>query len=91
MLVVRDLGSSAGRAVWRDDPTARGTSRFTHQSNGQVVFALQIEDADGMRTHEQVLNPLGSLDVASAVEKAGFRITRAGEVSGRTVLAAGGA
>jgi SAM-dependent methyltransferase len=87
MLVVRDLAEQRA-SIWRDDPTARVTSRFTKQANGQVAWTLQIEDADGVRTHEQLLYPLGSLELASAVEKAGFRVTRAGKVSGRLAIAA---
>lgn len=77
MLVVRDLDEPRS-AVWRDDPTARVTARFRREGGGRVAFVLQVEDALGLRTHEQLLNPLPVLDLASAVEKAGLRVTRAG-------------
>jgi hypothetical protein len=88
MIAVRDFSERLKSAVWRDDPLARVAARFRYQDTGEILYTLDVDDADGTRSHDQVLYPLSELVLAHALEDAGFRVRRQSRVAGRLVLAA---
>jgi len=87
MLAIRDFSERLKGGVWRDDPVARVHARFMYRAD-EVIYALDIQDARGSRTHEQVLHPISPLELESAVLAAGFTVGRASRVAGRVVVAA---
>jgi hypothetical protein len=88
MVAIRDFSGRAKSGVWRDDPVARVQARFGYRSGDLVVYALDIEDASGSRTHELELHAVSPLELEAAVADAGFRVTRSSRVQGRAVIAA---
>jgi SAM-dependent methyltransferase len=85
MIVVRDF-KALKSAIWRDDPVCRATALFAPRSNGQVEYTLEIEDADGLRTHTQILQAVSELELRAAMESAGFHIRRSGKMLGRIAI-----
>jgi SAM-dependent methyltransferase len=85
MVAVRDF-SALRSAVWRDDPVCRVTALFVSRADRRVEYTLQIEDADGLRAHTHVLQPVSELGLRAAMEAAGFRVRRTGKMLGRVVL-----
>jgi hypothetical protein len=51
-----------------------------------VEYTLQVEDADGLRAHTNVLHPVSELGLRAAMDAAGFRVRRTGKMLGRVVL-----
>ena len=88
MVAIRDFSERARGGVWRDDPVARVQARFAYRGGDLVVYALDIEDAAGARTHELELHAVSPLELEAAVLEAGFRVTRSSRVQGRAVIAA---
>jgi SAM-dependent methyltransferase len=88
MLAIRDFSERIKSGVWRDDPVARIQARFVYQSGEGIIYALDISDAAGERTHELTLHPISPLELEAAVLSAGFRVTRASRTAGRVVIAA---
>jgi hypothetical protein len=87
MLAIRDFSERLKGGVWRDDPVARVQARFVYRDD-EVIYALDIADSRGERTHELVLHPISPLELESAVLAAGFTMQRSSRVAGRAVLAA---
>jgi hypothetical protein len=85
MVAVRDF-SALRSAVWRDDPVCRVTALFVSRADRRVEYTLQIEDADGLRAHTHLLQPVSELGLRAALEAAGFRVRRTGKMLGRVVL-----
>jgi ubiquinone/menaquinone biosynthesis C-methylase UbiE len=88
MVAIRDFSDRIKSGVWRDDPVARVQARFIHQGDDSIVYALDISDSSGERTHELTLHPISPLALEAAVPAAGFRVTRASRTAGRAVIAA---
>ena len=88
MVAIRDFSERIKSGVWRDDPVARVQARFVYQGGESVVYALDISDSSGERTHELTLHPISPLALEAAVLAAGFRVTRASRTGGRAVIAA---
>jgi SAM-dependent methyltransferase len=88
MVAIRDFSERIKSGVWRDDPVARVQARFVHQGGESIVYALDISDSSGERTHELTLHPISPLALEAAVLAAGFRVTRASRTAGRAVIAA---
>jgi SAM-dependent methyltransferase len=88
MIAVRDFGDRLKSAVWRDDPVVKITARFRYQSASEIIYTLDVEDAEGERSHDQVLHPLSSLALESGLEDAGYSVTRTSRIAGRVVIAA---
>jgi hypothetical protein len=88
MVAIRDFSDRIKSGVWRDDPVARVQARFVHQGDDSIVYALDISDSSGERTHELTLHPISPLALEAAVLAAGFRLTRASRTAGRAVIAA---
>jgi ubiquinone/menaquinone biosynthesis C-methylase UbiE len=88
MVAIRDFSERIKSGVWRDDPVARVQARFVHQGGGSIIYALDISDSSGERTHELTLHPISPLALEAAVLAAGFRVTRASRTAGRAVIAA---
>ena len=88
MVAIRDFSERIKSGVWRDDPVARVQARFVHQGGESIVYALDISDSSGERTHELTLHPISPLALEAAVLAAGFRVTRTSRTAGRTMIAA---
>jgi ubiquinone/menaquinone biosynthesis C-methylase UbiE len=88
MVAIRDFSERIKSGVWRDDPVARVQARFVHHGGNSIVYALDISDSSGNRTHELTLHPISPLELEAAVLAAGFRVTRASRTAGRVVIAA---
>jgi ubiquinone/menaquinone biosynthesis C-methylase UbiE len=88
MVAIRDFSGRIKSGVWRDDPVARIQARFVYHDGEGIVYALDISDAAGERTHELTLHPISPLELEAAVLSAGFRVTRASRTAGRVVIAA---
>ena len=88
MIAVRDFSERLKSAVWRDDPLARVAARFRYQEGGEILYTLDVDDADGSRSHDQLLYPLSDLMLTAALEDTGFRVRRRSRVAGRLVVAA---
>ena len=88
MIAIRDFSERIKSAVWRDDPVAHIQARFVYRGGESVVYALDISDSSGERTHELTLHPISPLELEAAVLAAGFRVTRASRSGGRAVIAA---
>jgi ubiquinone/menaquinone biosynthesis C-methylase UbiE len=88
MVAIRDFSERIKSGVWRDDPVARVQARFVYQGGESIVYALDISDSSGERTHELTLHPISPLALEAAVLAAGFRVTRASRTAGRAVIAA---
>lgn len=88
MVAIRDFSERIKSGVWRDDPVARVTARFVYDRPGAVVYVLEIQDADGFRSHEMTLHPISPFELAAAVEAAGFRVARQAKTAGRAVVSA---
>lgn len=88
MIAVRDFSGPLKSAVWRDDPLARVAARFRYQEGGEILYTLDVDDADGTRSHDQVLYPMSEPVLTDALEQAGFRVRRQSRVAGRLVVAA---
>jgi SAM-dependent methyltransferase len=88
MVAVRDFSERAKSGVWRDDPVARVQARFAYRGGDVVIYALDVEDAAGSRTHELELHAVSPLELEAAVLEAGFRVTRSSRLQGRAVIAA---
>ena len=73
MVAIRDFSERIKSGVWRDDPVARVQARFVYQGGESVVYALDISDSSGERTHELTLHPISPLALEAAVLAAGFR------------------
>src|SRR6476620_1450624 len=52
MVAIRDFSERAKSGVWRGDPVARVQARFAYRGGDRVVYAVDVEDAAGSRTHE---------------------------------------
>jgi SAM-dependent methyltransferase len=87
MIAIRDFSERQKGGVWRDDPVAHVQARFVYRDD-EIIYALDISDSRGERTHEQVLHPISPLELESAVLAAGFTVRRASRVAGRVVVAA---
>jgi ubiquinone/menaquinone biosynthesis C-methylase UbiE len=61
MVAIRDFSDRIKSGVWRDDPVARVQARFVHQGDDSIVYALDISDSSGERTHELTLHPISPL------------------------------
>lgn len=85
MAVVRDF-TALRSAVWRDDPVCKVTALFVTRHDHDIDFTLQVDDAEGTRTHTRVLHPVREHDLRAAMEDAGFRIRRTGKMLGRLVV-----
>jgi SAM-dependent methyltransferase len=85
MVVVRDF-TALRSAVWRDDPVCKVTALFVTRHDHDVDFTLQIDDAEGTRTHTRVLHPVREHDLRVGMEDAGYRIRRTGKMLGRLVV-----
>jgi SAM-dependent methyltransferase len=85
VLAVRDF-TALRSAVWRDDPVCRVTALFVTRPDRRVEYTLQVEDADGLRAHTNVLHPVSELGLRAAMDAAGFRVRRTGKMLGRVVL-----
>ena len=72
--------------MWRDDPVCRVTALFVTRADRRVEYTLQVEDADGLRAHTAVLQPVSELGLRAAMEAGGFRVRRTGKMLGRVVL-----
>jgi ubiquinone/menaquinone biosynthesis C-methylase UbiE len=88
MVAIRDFSERIKSGVWRDDPVARVQARFVYQGGESIVYALDISDSSGERTHELTLHPISPLALEAGVLAAGFRVTRASRTAGRAVMAA---
>jgi ubiquinone/menaquinone biosynthesis C-methylase UbiE len=88
MVAIRDFSERIKSGVWRDDPIARVQARFIYHGDDEIVYALDISDSSGERTHELTLRPISPLALEAAVLAAGFRVTRASRTAGRVVIAA---
>ncbi len=88
MVAIRDFSERIKSAVWRDDPVAHIQARFVYHGGESIVYALDISDSSGERTHELTLHPISPLELEAAVLAAGFRVTRATRTAGRVVIAA---
>jgi len=88
MLAIRDFSDRIRSGVWRDDPVARVQARFVYQGGESIIYALDISDASGERTHELTLHPISPLALEAAVLAAGFRVTRTSRAAGRAVISA---
>lgn len=88
MIAVRDFSERLKSAVWRDDPLARVAARFRYQDGGEILYTLDLDDADGTRSHDQVLYPLSELVLTDALEHAGFGVRRCSRTAGRLVVGA---
>jgi SAM-dependent methyltransferase len=86
MIAIRDFSERLKGGVWRDDPVARVQARFVYR-DGDVIYALDIDDARGQRTHEQVLHPISPLELEAAVLASGFTVQRTSRAAGRAVVA----
>ncbi len=87
MIAIRDFSDRLKGGVWRDDPVARVQGRFVYR-DGEVIYALDIDDSRGQRTHEQVLHPISPLELEAAVLASGFTVQRSSRTAGRAVVAA---
>jgi SAM-dependent methyltransferase len=85
MIVVRDF-TALRSAVWRDDPVCKVTGLFVNRPDGTVAHTLQVDDADGIRSHTRLLHPLSEPDLADMMTDAGFHVRRTGKMLGRVVL-----
>lgn len=85
MVVVRDF-TALRSAVWRDDPVCKVTALFVTRHDNDIDFTLQVDDAEGTRTHTRVLYPVGERDLRVAMDAAGYRIRRIGKMLGRLVV-----
>jgi SAM-dependent methyltransferase len=88
MVAIRDFSERIKSGVWRDDPIARIQARFVYHEGEAIIYALDISDAAGERTHELTLHPISPLELEAAVLSAGFRVTRTSRTAGRVVIAA---
>lgn len=88
MVAIRDFSERIKSGVWRDDPVAHIQARFVYHDGAGIIYALDIRDAAGERTHELTLHPISPLELEAAVLTAGFRVTRASRTAGRVVIAA---
>jgi hypothetical protein len=88
MVAIRDFSERIKSGVWRDDPVARVQARFVYDGGENIIYALDISDSSGERTHELTLHPTSPLALEAAVLAAGFRVTRASRMAGRAVIAA---
>lgn len=88
MVAIRDFSERIKSGVWRDDPIARVQARFIYHGDDEIVYALDISDSSGERTHELTLHPISPLALEAAVLAAGFRVTRSSRTAGRVVIAA---
>jgi SAM-dependent methyltransferase len=88
MVAIRDFSERIKSGVWRDDPVAHIQARFVYQGGEGIIYALDVRDAAGERTHELTLHPISPLELEAAVLAAGFRVTRASRTAGRVVIAA---
>jgi hypothetical protein len=61
---------------------------LVYQGGESIVYALDISDSSGERTHELTLHPISPLALKTAGLAAGFRVTRASRTAGRAVIAA---
>jgi SAM-dependent methyltransferase len=86
MIAIRDFSERLKGGVWRDDPVARVQARFVYR-DGDVIYALDIDDARGQRTHEQMLHPISPLELEAAVLASGFTVQRSSRAAGRAVVA----
>lgn len=86
MIVVRDFAGALRPAVWRDDPVCKVTALFSTRGQGQIFYTLQVEDADGTRTHTRVLQSVSELELRAVMEASGFQVRRSGKMLGRVVL-----
>jgi cyclopropane fatty-acyl-phospholipid synthase-like methyltransferase len=85
MVVVRDF-TALRSAVWRDDPVCKVTALFVTRHDHDVDFTLQVDDAEGTRTHTRVLHPVREHDLRTAMDASGYRIRRTGKMLGRLVV-----
>jgi SAM-dependent methyltransferase len=85
MIAVRDFAALKS-AVWRDDPVCRATALFVKRADGQIEHTLQVEDADGIRTHTRRLHPVSEGELRGEMEACGYHVRRAGKMLGRVVL-----
>jgi len=67
MVAIRDFSERIKSGVWRDDPVARVQARFVYQGGESIVYALDISDSSGERTHELTLHPISPLALEAAV------------------------
>jgi SAM-dependent methyltransferase len=86
MIVVRDFAGALRSAVWRDDPVCRVTALFVARDGGRVEYTLEIEDADGIRTHTRMLQAVSELELRARMEASGYHVRRSGRMLGRVVL-----
>jgi SAM-dependent methyltransferase len=86
MIAIRDFSERLKGGVWRDDPVARVQARFVYR-DGDVIYALDIDDARGQRTHELMLHPISPLELEAAVLASGFTVQRSSRAAGRAVVA----
>jgi SAM-dependent methyltransferase len=85
VVVVRDFGALRS-AVWRDDPVCKVTALFVVRHDHDVDYTLQVDDAEGTRTHTRVLHPIRDHELRAAMGASGYRIRRAGRMLGRLVI-----
>jgi cyclopropane fatty-acyl-phospholipid synthase-like methyltransferase len=85
MVVVRDF-TALRSAVWRDDPVCKVTALFVNRHDDDIDYTLQVDDAEGTRTHTRILHPVREHDLRTAMEVAGYRIRRSGKMLGRLVV-----
>jgi SAM-dependent methyltransferase len=83
---VADFAGSLRPAVWRDDPVCKVTALFSTSGQRQISYTLQIEDAEGIRTHTRVLQSVSELELRAVMEASGFQVRRSGKMLGRVVL-----
>src|SRR5205823_6570368 len=86
MVVVRDFGGALRSAVWREDPVCKVTALFVGRGRGEVEYTLEVEDADGIRTHTRRLQAVSELELRALMETAGYHVRRSGKMLGRVVL-----
>ena len=72
--------------MWRNDPVCKVTALFSTRGEGQVAYTLQVEDADGTRTHTRTLQAVSELELRAVMEASGFQVRRSGKMLGRVVL-----
>jgi ubiquinone/menaquinone biosynthesis C-methylase UbiE len=88
MIVIRDLSERPRSGVWRDDALCRATGRFVHEGPKEIRYTLEISDAFGVRTHDLTLHPVTELELAAALEGAGFKARRSERTGGRLIVSA---